>query len=112
MAERRKLWRAGFAISLIVNIGGAIVALVRGEMMHAAGHAALLAATVAFWPLFVSRRSAEVDAEAEIPQLDNSLSHLQQSVDAIALEVERIGEAQRFAARKLQEQQERNESFK
>jgi len=112
MAERRKIWRAGFAISLVVNIGGGIIALVRGEMMHAAGHATLLAATMAFWPVLNSRSTVVDDPETEIPQLDNQLNHLQQSVDAIALEVERIGEAQRFAARKLQEQHERNESSK
>ena len=112
MAERRKLWRAGFAISLIVNIGGGIIALIQGEMMHAGGHAALLAATFAFWPVFSSKSAPDEAAEADVPQLDNHISHLQQSVDAIALEVERIGEAQRFAARKIQEQQQRNESSK
>ena len=33
------------------------------------------------------------------PQQDDRLEHLQQSVDAIAVEVERIAEAQRFTAR-------------
>jgi hypothetical protein len=110
MANRQNLWRAGFAISLVVNIGGGIIALMRNEMMHAAGHATLLAATLAFWPVVARRRTAEIPAE--LPLVDDHLDHLQHSVDAIAVEVERIGEAQRYAARVIKEQQERNESFK
>ena len=37
---------------------------------------------------------------------DDRLEHLQQSVDAIAIEVERIAEAQRFSARLLAERTE------
>lgn len=36
-------------------------------------------------------------------QDDDRLEHLQQSVDAIAIEVERIAEAQRFSAKLLSE---------
>ncbi len=39
----------------------------------------------------------------QIPQSDDRLEHLQQSVDAIAIEVERIAEAQRFSAKLLAE---------
>jgi hypothetical protein len=37
------------------------------------------------------------------PAQDDRLEHLQQSVDAIAVEVERIAEAQRFSAKLLAE---------
>ena len=37
---------------------------------------------------------------------DGRLDHLQQSVDAIAIEVERIAEAQRFSAKLLSERAE------
>jgi len=37
---------------------------------------------------------------------DDRLEHLQQSVDAIAVEVERIAEAQRFSAKLLAERSE------
>jgi hypothetical protein len=40
------------------------------------------------------------------PPQDDRLEHLQQSVDAIAVEVERIAEAQRFTARLLAERTE------
>ena len=36
-----------------------------------------------------------------VPPSDDRLEHLQQSVDAIAVEVERIAEAQRFSAKLL-----------
>jgi hypothetical protein len=39
-------------------------------------------------------------------QSDERLEHLQQSVDAIAVEVERIAEAQRFSAKLLAERPE------
>jgi hypothetical protein len=39
-------------------------------------------------------------------QQDERLEHLQQSVDAIAVEVERIAEAQRFSAKLLAERSE------
>ena len=39
-------------------------------------------------------------------QNDERLDHLQQSVDAIAVEVERIAEAQRFSAKLLAEVEE------
>ena len=39
----------------------------------------------------------------QIPQNEDRLEHLQQSVDAIAIEVERIAEAQRFSAKLLAE---------
>ena len=40
------------------------------------------------------------------PEISSQLSHLNQAVDAIALEVERISEGQRFTARLLSEQRE------
>ena len=44
---------------------------------------------------------------SRIPQpSDERLEHLQQSVDAIAVEVERIAEAQRFSAKLLAERPE------
>jgi hypothetical protein len=40
------------------------------------------------------------------PPSDDRLEHLQESVDAIAVEVERIAEAQRFSAKLLAERAE------
>jgi hypothetical protein len=41
-----------------------------------------------------------------MPPSDDRLEHLQESVDAIAVEVERIAEAQRFSAKLLAERPE------
>jgi hypothetical protein len=39
------------------------------------------------------------DGEATDPAIGDRLTHLEQSVDAVAIEVERIGEGQRFVTR-------------
>ena len=44
-------------------------------------------------------------AAARPGQLDDRLIHLEQSVEAVAIEVERIGEGQRFVARLLTEEE-------
>ena len=50
--------------------------------------------------IFFVRRAARATPRR---QDDDRLEHLQQSVDAIAVEVERIAEAQRFSAKLLAE---------
>jgi len=105
MAERSGFWRAAAAVFTVINVGGAIYAVAGGEMMHASVHVLLLIGTFIWWkaPSNDARREEEVTS---IPQLDSHLDHLQQSVDAIALEVERIGEAQRFVAKVIQKDTE------
>jgi hypothetical protein len=49
----------------------------------------------------MDRRSAQ--APAASPELTSQLRQLQQSVEAVAIEVERISEAQRYSARLLSE---------
>ena len=104
----RKFWRIALTVSVIVNVFGGIWGLASREMLHAAGHAVLLAGTLVLWQAIFGRR--DDDVEAPTPQLDLHLDHLQQSVDAIALEVERIGEAQRFATKVLEEEVNREGS--
>jgi hypothetical protein len=53
-------------------------------------------ATVAVVALRAVLRTKRLPPQA---QQDDRLEHLQQSVDAIAIEVERIAEAQRFSAK-------------
>jgi hypothetical protein len=93
MTRRSRFWaRAAVAFALI-NLAGGVYAAAMGEPMHAATHAFLLVATAFLW-----WRLAPQPDEAQLAgvlQARQSLDHLQQSVDAIALEVERIGEAQR-----------------
>jgi hypothetical protein len=123
MNRRAKLWRAGAVLFGIINIGGMGLALAMNEMMHAMAHvfllfvgigAYLLWKTVTTW---ASGQSSEQDSRASAaplstrhspPQLmDQRVDHLQHSYDALALEVERIGEALRF---RDQQNSGRNES--
>ena len=101
MTGRAKLWRAVAVVFTLVNVVGAVYALAMDETMHAVTHLSLLAGGFVFWQV---RRSWGNDLPDAVtaPQIDSHLDHLQQSVDAIAIEVERIGEGQRFARKVLE----------
>ncbi|MGZ3332776.1 MAG: hypothetical protein ACXU9O_11760 [Gemmatimonadaceae bacterium] len=111
MTRRAKLWRAGAVLFGIVNIGGMGLALAMGEMMHAMAHVFLLFVGVGAYLLWktvttwAAGRPGEQRTEVSaLPssgkdltlQLHQHVDYLQRSMDALALEVERIGEAQRF----------------
>jgi len=114
MSRRSRIWLAVAVVFTLVNLGGGVVAIAAGEAAHTALHAVLLLVGVAWvWRLAASR-SASRDAsrnrsreEAVKPgrptEFTNRLTNLEQSVDAVALEVERIGEGQRFVTRILTE---------
>ena len=58
-------------------------------------------------------RPSRKPAEHSLPgQTEAQLAQLQQSIDAIALEVERIAEAQRFSAKLLSERNEARAELK
>jgi hypothetical protein len=100
MTRRYRIWRLITALFAALNVGGAVFALMSGEPLHAALHIALLVATYVAWKLV--GRSRRVDLPSAQP-VDERLEHLQQSLDAIAIDVERIGEAQRYAVKVLAE---------
>ena len=94
MTRRSKLWRVAAAVFVLINVAGAGYAVAVGEPAHAAVHVALLLGAYLGWRLGPWARRQDPAP----PQLaDARLEYLQQSVDAVALEVERIGEAQRFS---------------
>ena len=104
MSRGRTIWKAAAIVFTVVNLIGLGMAVGAQEQMHSAIHVVLsLVGAFAVWRL--SSRSAVME-----PALDTlaepRLEALQQSVDAIALEVERIGEAQRFNAKLQAEQNE------
>ena len=104
MSPRQRLfWRVGAAIYVVVNVGGLVFAAVMGEPMHAVSHIVALLAGAAAYNFWGPRGRAPAQEVAGLQQASRSIDHLQQSVDAIALEVERISEAQRFEARLLEE---------
>jgi hypothetical protein len=105
MARRVTRWQIAAVIFGVINAGGAVFAFVQGEMTHAVTHVGLLLGTLAFWQ--VTSPSDRVETNSVPDQLDSQVERLQQSVDAIALEVERIGEGQRFINKLQQEQSER-----
>jgi hypothetical protein len=106
MADRTRLWRIGFAISVVVNVVGGFVALMGGGGRHAMLHALALAVTFAFWPKVAGKARGPTVEPESLPAFDTHIDNLQQSIDSIALEVERIGEAQRYAAKVLKEKAE------
>ncbi|MGI9076026.1 MAG: hypothetical protein ACR2G6_01710 [Gemmatimonadaceae bacterium] len=96
MTRRSKLWRVGAWLFTIINVAGAGIAAVGGEAVHTAVHVGLLLlGAYLVWRL--APRAVWQDLPSVQPAQDR-LDQLQQSVDAVALEVERIGEAQRFSA--------------
>ena len=105
MVGRIGVWKVAAIVFTVVNLVGLGMAMAAQEQMHSGIHAALSAlGALALWRLS-NRRGREEPVGATLA--DPRLEALQQSVDAVALEVERIGEAQRFQT-KLQT--ERNES--
>ena len=101
MTRRARIWRLIGALFTVLNAGGAAVALLSGEIFHFALHVGLLAVTYVVWRT-IAARSQRLDLLDAHP-VDERLDHLQQSLDGIAIEVERIGEAQRYAAKILAE---------
>ncbi|PYP80716.1 MAG: hypothetical protein DMD35_03735 [Gemmatimonadetes bacterium] len=97
------MWKAAAAVFTVVNLVGLGMAMAAQEQMHSGIHVALsIVGACALW--WLSGRGAGLDSSygAQNPRLEQ----LQQSVDAIALEVERIGEAQRFHTKLQAEQNE------
>ena len=104
MSRARGVWKAAAVVFTVVNLVGLGMAMAAGEQMHSGIHVALsLLGAYAIWRLSdrVSRGETASD-----PLAERRLEALQQSVDAVALEVERIGEAQRFNAKLQAEQNE------
>ena len=94
MTRRSKLWLAAASLFTVLNLGGAGFAAADGEWLHTAAHIGLMLVGAYFVWRIASR--AQQPQLSGVEQSDERLEHLQQSVDAIALEVERIGEGQRF----------------
>ena len=93
MTLKSRLWRIAGVLFLFINLAGGIWAAATGEWSHAAVHIGLLIGAYVAWPF--AARATQDDFE-EGRATDQRVEYLQQSVDAIALEVERLGEAQRY----------------
>jgi hypothetical protein len=104
MTRRNKAWRVVAMVFTVVNLVGLGMAAAAGEGMHSAIHVVLtLVGAAVAWRLGRSEDRVDTGTAA---LADARLEQLQQSIDAIALEVERIGEAQRFHVKLQSEQRE------
>lgn len=97
----RIVWTVAAAVFTAVNAAGAVLAAVAREPIHAGGHVLLgLAGAYLTWRL-LARRTASLGAGAPEEIADDRLASLERSVDAVAIEVERIGESQRYMTKVL-----------
>ena len=103
MNLRSKKWKIGAAVFTAINVAGAIYAAVLGEPGHAAVHGVLALLVVVFYLRPRGGARSTTDDAAAAGTIDEGISRLEQSLEQIALNVERIGEAQRFHAKVLEE---------
>jgi predicted membrane metal-binding protein len=99
MIKRSTLWRLAAGAYVFINVAGLLYAWGMDEEMHAMSHLFLLLLGIAGyvgWRL--ARRGAPQQDHLPRAELaEQRIEYLQQSVDAMALELERVGEAQRFS---------------
>ncbi len=91
----------------VFNVGATWFAAAPGEALHATTHA-LLAALLAAGGQYLAQRHkpGALSSDASVRALDSEkLDRIERSVDAIALEIERVGEGQRFLTKALTDPQ-------
>jgi hypothetical protein len=99
-----RVWRAAATAFIVINLVGGLYAAAMGESTHAAVHAVLLILGIAAYSVFRVRPArSDSDATALPTETTERLKHLEQSVDALAIGVERVGEAQRYQTKILDE---------
>ena len=99
MPRRSTVLRAVIGAFTLINFAGLIFAVGVGEPMHAAIHAILTVFGVVAYGVTRTRSTAQTDALP--PETAERLKHLEQSVDALAIGIERVGEAQRYQTKIL-----------
>jgi hypothetical protein len=91
---------AGVLFSL-VNLAGAVMAAVQGELIHTGIHVGLLLLGV-YYVRRILLPGWVVTPDLAIPgEVSDRLTRVEQSVEAVALAIERVGEGQRFMTRLL-----------
>ena len=110
----KRHFRSVLALAVIFtlgNVAGGIWAAAMGERQHTMLHIVLTVAGAAAISQIMARRRADTSpSEAQLlgaqpRELTSRLSNLEQSLDAIALEVERVGEGQRYMTRLFAERE-------
>jgi hypothetical protein len=93
MTTRSKIWLTVAVLFTVINGVGAVLAGLAGQALHAGTHVVLTLVGVYYTQRIWSRSHPATLLAAAA---DDRLSQLERSVDAVAIEVERIGEGQRF----------------
>ncbi len=99
MTRRFKVWMTVGAAFASLNFLGGLVAAADGEPLHSGTHGGLTLVTLLlmWWFVDAARRRREATTTQALPAgIGDRLEHLEHSVDAMAIEIERIGEGQRF----------------
>jgi hypothetical protein len=108
MTRRSRIWQWAAGLYAFINVAGLGYAVAMDEEMHAMLHLFLILLGLAGyvgWRL-ARRASPQNVPQAQLSAEQQRIEYLQQSVDAMALELERVGEAQRFADKLRVEQGE------
>ena len=102
---RRKLWWA-IAVFTAINAVGALFAELMGDSaVHTGTHLILGVIGIFFlWRVGPKRVAESPDQEALPAGDDDRMTNLERSIEAVAVEVERIGEGQRFMDRLIADQ--------
>ena len=94
------------ALFSLANLLGVLYHAALGELLWTGVHAGLALLGAHFVRKLAHRhrapriwRRGESEIPAQAGELNDRLTHIEQSVDAVAMEVERIGEGQRFITR-------------
>ena len=108
MTRRDRTWLLVDVVFAGLNLAGAGFAASGGEGIHAGVHVALSLIGLYFGWRIVSRWEASLAVHQPTPAIPPDLSgltahlrRLEQSMEAMAIEIERIGEGQRYVARVL-----------
>jgi hypothetical protein len=107
MTRRSNFWLIVASLFTLINILGAGYAATNREVLHTAVHVGL-GVLGAYFVWRIARRSS-LQQLPGADEFDQRLDRLQQSVDAVAVEVERLGEAQRFTAKLAAERGEKSQ---
>ena len=100
MIGRSTLWKLAAGAYAFINAAGLVYAWAMREEMHAMLHLFLLLLGVAGYVGWRLARRGAPPQEDHLPRAqlaEQRIEYLQQSIDAMALELERVGEAQRFS---------------
>ena len=100
MIKRSTLWRLAVGAYAFINVAGLFYAWAMDEEMHAMAHLFLLLLGVAGyigWRIARRGMPPQEDHRPRAQLAEQRIEYLQQSIDAMALELERVGEAQRFS---------------